>query len=145
MAIAQMNWGRMLAPLDAPEMAEFNAALAGVYDLAERHDGFIWRIPDDVAGDELAALGHDDRMSATVSVWRDIDALWAFTFQTAHGRFLDQRAQWFVPVEGPQLVFWDVDEEARPGFAEAFRRLEHLKANGPGPEAYGWPERLRTA
>ena len=48
-------------------------------------------------------------------------------------------AEWFLPVEGPQLVIWDVEAEARPGFREAFERLELLRRDGPTRRAYGWP------
>ena len=75
MAIAQMNWGRLLHPLSDPRMEEFAAALAHVYHLAETHDGFVWRVPDDAAASQLGSLGFDDKTSATVSVWDSVDAL----------------------------------------------------------------------
>ena len=69
MAIAQMNWGRMKHAPDDLRMSEFMGALARVYALAESHPGFIWRMPDDHVARDLAALGHDEKVSATVSVW----------------------------------------------------------------------------
>ena len=139
MAIAQMNWGRMkFAPADS-RLSEFMGALARVYAQAEAHPGFIWRIPDDGAAQELAALGYDDRMSATVSVWQSVEDLRDYTFNSEHGDFLKRTTEWFETVEGPQLVIWSVDSLARPGFREAFERLEHLKAHGDSEMASGWP------
>ena len=69
MAIVQMNWGRMLFPLDHPRMADFSESLDGIYWLADKHQGFIWRIRDDDAAMQLQALCFDNRLSATVSVW----------------------------------------------------------------------------
>ena len=69
MAIAQMNWGRMLFHLDHPRMAEFSESLDQIYGLADRHQGFIWRIRDVDAATQLQALGFDNKLSATVSVW----------------------------------------------------------------------------
>ena len=139
MAIAQMNWGRMLAPLDDPRMAEFAGALDDVYRAAEAQDGFIWRIPDEEGAGQLTALGHDALISATVSVWTNVAALRRYTFMTQHGQYLERAAEWFEPVEGPQLVIWDVASNARPSFKEAFNRLDHLRMHGPSAVAHGWP------
>ena len=140
MAIAQMNWGRMRYSLDDTRMAEFARALAGVYQMAEDHAGFIWRIPDTEAASQLSALGFDDKTSATVSVWEDVASLRQYTFETLHGEFLKRSSEWFETVDGPQLVIWDVAHDAQPSFKEAFGRLDDLKQNGQDANAYGWPD-----
>ncbi|SLN23519.1 hypothetical protein ROA7450_00936 [Roseovarius albus] len=139
MAIAQMNWGKMRYPLDDPRMAEFSDALAQIYALAEAHPGFIWRIPDAEATQQLQDLGFDDKTSATVSVWENAETLKDYTFETLHGDFLSRKHEWFETVSGPQLVIWPVTTTSRPSFGEAFDRLNHLKSHGNTPEAYGWP------
>ena len=138
MAIAQMNWGRMLFPLDHPRMADFSESLDGTYGLADKHQSFIWRIRDDDAAMQLQALGFDNKLSATVSVWETERALREYTFKSLHGQFIDRKREWFEDVEGPQLVIWKVDPDAQPTFGEAFERLEILKANGPSSAAYSW-------
>ncbi len=140
MAIAQMNWGRMKHAPDDPRLSEFMASLDEVYALAEAHPGFIWRIPDDAAATGLAALGYDNRISATVSVWTDVHSLRDYTFNSLHGTYLERKSEWFEVVDGPQLVIWDVATDARPDFAEAFAKLDNLRAHGDTPEAYGWPK-----
>ena len=139
MAIAQMNWGRMKFAPDDPRLSEFMAALDPVYGQAEAHRGFIWRISEAAAAQELKALGHDDSISATVSVWQSIADLKDYTFNSDHGLFLERSAEWFEKVEVPQLVIWDVAQDARPGFREAFDRLAHLRQHGDSDVAYGWP------
>jgi hypothetical protein len=42
--LAQVNIGRMRAPLDSPEMAGFVAALEPVNALADAAPGFVWRL-----------------------------------------------------------------------------------------------------
>ena len=139
MAIAQMNWGRMRFALSDPRMAEFNASLDHVYWLAEAHAGFIWRIPDEEAAKQLQALEYDEKTSATVSVWKSVEALKDYTFNSLHGDYLKRASEWFEPVEGPQLVIWNVTPSSRPSFADAFERLETLKRLGPTEDTYGWP------
>ncbi|MBI3402872.1 MAG: DUF3291 domain-containing protein [Acidobacteria bacterium] len=41
--LAQMNIGRVRAPIDSPVMAGFVARLAEINALAEASDGFVWR------------------------------------------------------------------------------------------------------
>lgn len=85
-----MSWGRMRFPLADPRMSEFAASLAEVYCLAETHPSFIWRIPDDDAANQLEALGKDNRISSTVSVWESLEALWEYTFESLHGQYLNR-------------------------------------------------------
>lgn len=138
MAIAQMNWGRMKFPLEDSRMAEFADALDRVYREAEDYPGFIWRIDDAQAASQLSELGHNELTSATVSVWSDVEALRAYTFETEHGVFLQRARDWFEIVDGPQLVIWPVGDDERPTFLDAFDRLAHLKKYGPSKDAHGW-------
>lgn len=139
MPIAQMNWGRMKYPADDPRLRDFLDSLAEVYGFAERHPGFIWRIADGAIAAELKAHGFDDRMSATVSVWKSVDDLSDYTFNSMHGRYLDRRSEWFETVDGPQLIIWDVEDDDRPTFAEAWARLTALRRQGPSDRGRGWP------
>lgn len=138
MTIAQMSWGRMKYPADDPRLKEFVDSLAGVYRLAEVHPGFVWRIPDEVIASELKAMGYDNRMSATVSVWKSLDDLHDYTFNTLHGAYLKRTSEWFENVEGPRLVVWNVENDARPTFFEAWERLQAFKQDGPSDRGYGW-------
>ncbi len=139
MPIAQMNWGQMRFPLSDPRMAEFALSLETVYRLAEKHPGFIWRIPDEQAATQLQALNLDEKTSATISVWETVETLKDYTFNSLHGDYLQRASEWFDAVEGPQLVIWTVDRSCRPTFAEAFDRIQALKQHGPTQDTYGWP------
>jgi hypothetical protein len=47
MQLAQVNIGRILAPMDSPVMAEFKANLDPINALAEATPGFVWRLQSD--------------------------------------------------------------------------------------------------
>ena len=119
-------------------MKEFLNSLVEVYRLAEDHPGFLWRIPDDTIAAEITSSGFDNRMSATVSMWKRVDDLHDYTFNSLHGAYLKRTAEWFDQVDGPQLVVWDIEDDARPSFFEAWERLQHLKQYGPSHRGYGW-------
>jgi hypothetical protein len=44
MHLAQVNIGRIVAPMDSPAMAEFKANLDPINSLAESSPGFVWRL-----------------------------------------------------------------------------------------------------
>ncbi|TLY63308.1 MAG: DUF3291 domain-containing protein, partial [Gammaproteobacteria bacterium] len=45
--IAQLNVGRILAPTDSPQLAEFMARLDEINALADGSPGFVWRLKSD--------------------------------------------------------------------------------------------------
>ncbi len=143
MAIAQMNWGRLLYPLNDPGMKEFADHLDRIYRIAEEAPGFIWRIDEDQLATELARSGFCELTSATVSVWHSLEDLRKYTYDTEHGLFLKRTREWFEAVDGPQLVIWSVKPDAEPDFFEAKKRLDHLRHHGPSEYAYGWDKNLR--
>ena len=138
MTIAQMNWGKLRFSLEDIRMAEFTKSLVKVYQLAESHPGFIWRIPDNQSELQLADLGFDKLISSTVSVWDNLGSLKDYTYNSIHGVYLKRSSEWFKIIDGPQLVIWDVKKNNQPTFKEAFERLDYLKNNGPSDFAYGW-------
>ena len=140
MSIAQMNWGRLRFCLDDKRMREFAESLNKVYSLAEKHPGFIWRIPDNQSKSQLSDLGFDKLISSTVSVWKDINSLKDYTYNSLHGVYLKRSSEWFEKIDGPQLVIWNTDNDTKPTFKESFNRLEYLKNNGSTDYAYSWEE-----
>jgi hypothetical protein len=70
--IAQLNIGRIRAPLDNPLLAGFVANLEGINGLADSSPGFVWRLKTD-AGD-ATALPYDDRILDSV-VWANPEDL----------------------------------------------------------------------
>ena len=133
-----MNWGRLKFSLEDKRMLEFADSLNEVYSLAENHSGFIWRIPDDQSELQLSDLGFDKFISSTVSVWRDLNSLKDYTYDSLHGVYLKRSSEWFEKIEGPQLVIWNVENNNQPTFRESFDRLKYLKDNGSSDYAYGW-------
>ena len=134
MHLAQLNVARLLAPLDTPQLAEFMAALDPINALAESAPGFLWRLKDD----ETPTLRHDygDDLLINCSVWESRDALWNFTYRTAHLAFLQRRREWFGRMAEPYMVMWWIPEGRYPTTDEAMTRLDRLRAEGPGPEAF---------
>jgi hypothetical protein len=76
--LAQINIGRMLAPIEDPIMQDFVAQLPPINALAERSPGFVWRLQSD-SGDATSIKVYDDDMVIiNLTVWESVDALREF-------------------------------------------------------------------
>ena len=134
--VAQCNIGRVLAPLDSPQLAEFVAALEPVNRMADEAPGFVWRLQTE-AGDATAIRAFDDDMLLlNMSVWQTIDALAEFTYRTPHRDVMRRRRQWFERVADAYLVLWWIPAGTLPTVADAKERLERLRRDGASPEAF---------
>ena len=134
--LAQVNVARLRAPLDAPELADFVAALDPVNALADAAPGFVWRLQTD-EGDATSIRAFDDDMIiVNMSVWDGLEALRAFVYRSDHRTFLARRRQWFERMDTAIVALWWVPVGHRPTVAEAKQRLDALDRLGPTPEAF---------
>jgi hypothetical protein len=134
--LAQFNISTLRQPLDHPEIADFVAGLEAINGLADRSDGFVWRLQTD-AGDLTSVRPFDDpEIIVNLSVWTSIDALRAFAYRSGHLDFLRRRAEWFVPMAGESVVGWWVPAGHLPDITEAKDRLARLNASGSAPDAF---------
>ena len=134
--LAQVNIGRLKAPLDSPQLKDFVDNLDPVNADADAADGFVWRLQSD-GGDatDIAVFG-DKWLIINMSVWRDGNALTAYMYQGRHRAMLARRREFFERVQEAMVALWWVPAGHRPTVAEAEERLLHLRANGPTPYAF---------
>jgi uncharacterized protein DUF3291 len=136
--LAEVNIGRLRYPLEDPRMADFANNLDLINGLAERAEGFIWRLKDD-SGSATSIRAFDDPLIiVNMSVWQSIETLEHYVWQTVHKRFYGRRGDWFQKLDVPHLAMWWVPVGHRPTVIEAKERLEHLAAHGPSDFAFGW-------
>jgi len=140
--LAQLNIGRIVAPLDAPELQEFVSFLDPVNAQAERMPGFVWRLTaDDGAPSSYVSSPFEDPLMITnMSVWTDLDSLRAFMYDTVHRYFLQQRRRWFEKLDHRYVVLWWVPAGTVPTLDEALARLRDLEAHGSTPAAFSLHE-----
>lgn len=140
--LAQLNIGTVRAPVDHPSMAGFTNRLDEINELADAAPGFVWRLQTD-EGNATAIHAFDDPMLlVNLSVWESIEALHEFTYRSAHRDLLRGRTEWFHRRDGHHQVLWWVPTGSLPSVEEAKRRLAHLEAHGPTPEAFTFTDRF---
>jgi hypothetical protein len=134
--LAQVNIGRIRAPLEDPIMEGFRSQLDVINALADRSPGFVWRLQTEQGNAMAIRPFPDERMAINMSVWKSLETLQQFVYRSAHVGPLRDRAQWFEPIEGPILALWWIPAGHIPTVAEALERLRHLEQHGPSAEAF---------
>jgi hypothetical protein len=135
--IAQINIGRIRAPLDDPQMAGFMNRLDEINALADSSPGFVWRLQTTEGNATyFRPYPHDDRILMNMSVWETVEALKDFVYKTVHAELLRQRHEWFEKFAGAYTTLWWVPVGHIPGIDEATKRLAYLDAHGPTQFAF---------
>ena len=134
--LAQVNIARMKEPLDAPSMASFVARLDEINALADKADGFVWRLQTPEGNATYVRAYDDDMILVNLSVWESVEALKTYVYRSAHAELLRDRRQWFEHFDGSYVAMWWVPAGHVPDVSEAKERLEYLEKNGPSERAF---------
>jgi len=137
--LAQINIGRLKAPMDAPETAGFADNLDRINALADGQPGFVWRLVGEGANATDIQAFDDPMMLLNMSVWTDVESLAAFVYRTGHRDVMRRRAEWFHKVEVFMCLWW-VPVGHVPTPQEGIARLELLRRFGPTTEAFTFRE-----
>ena len=134
--LAQINIGRLRAPLDDPRIAGFVDQLDPINALADESPGFVWRLQSEAGDATSFRVFEDERILLNMSVWESMEALQEYVYHSAHLGPLRDRKQWFDVPDKPHLALWWIPAGHLPTPQEGKERLEHLRRHGPSPEAF---------
>ena len=139
MHLAELNIGKFKHATSDPRMADFMNNLDRVNALAERSEGFVWRLKSD-GSNNATDLRVGDDYAVNMSVWETPAALENYVFKTVHVQFYKRKQEFFDLMEKPHMVFWWIPEGHTPSLSEAMDRLEDYEKNGASKRAFGWAE-----
>ncbi|MBI1278658.1 MAG: DUF3291 domain-containing protein [Anaerolineaceae bacterium] len=146
--VALMTVGLLLESVDHPLMQDFVDASEPIFAAANVNSGFIerslWPEPDSSPdwGEALVPkvfqgeLNAENRNAPILSLWKDLEAAYAFAYSGLHAKALRHRREWFMPHDFPGYVLWWVDDNHIPRWSEADRRYEILCQKGASPNAF---------
>ncbi|WP_153456270.1 DUF3291 domain-containing protein [Streptomyces smaragdinus] len=136
--LAQVNIGRIVGPLDGPELSGFVAQLPEINALADNSPGFVWRMVDEDGADATGFRPDDSdgMLLINCSVWESVEALRAYVYHSDHLRVLSRRREWFHRMPEAHQALWWVPAGHRPSIAEAMERVALVRERGSGPEAF---------
>jgi len=134
--LAQINVGRTLAPLDSPQLAGFVERLDDINALADRSPGFVWRLQSESGNATDIQVSADPNFIVNMSVWEDLDALFAYVYRSDHLQVMALRRQWFEKPSGAFMALWWLPAGTLPDAAEGLERIALLERRGATPEAF---------
>ncbi len=134
--LAQINIGRILAPLDSDVMAGFVARLDEINALADGSPGFVWRLQTEAGNaTDLRPYDNDDTILLNMSVWESVAHLTAYVYRTAHAEVLKQRKQWFANFGKPIIALGGYPATHTRPVAGTVSRQARFPERGPSPYA----------
>ncbi len=135
--LAQINIGRLLAPIDDPKIAEFVSQLEPINTLADKAPGFVWRLQSESGNaTDIIYNPNDASILLNMSVWESLEALRNYAYKSDHARVLRERAKWFEKMDKPIYCLWWIPAGHIPTVAEGRERLEHYQQNGATPYSF---------
>jgi hypothetical protein len=135
--LAQVNIGRMRGrAIEDAVMAGFVARLAELNALADKSDGFVWRLQAGEGNATYLRPFDDDRIIINLSVWETVEHLRAYVYGSQHAELLRQRRDWFEKFDRVSLAMWWIPAGHLPSIDEAKKRLASIDQNGPTPFAF---------
>jgi hypothetical protein len=140
MHLVQLNIGKFKYPTTDPRMAGFMDNLDRVNAVADRAEGFIWRLVSDGSNNATDLRYGDDDYAVNMSIWTDAKSLENYVFKTVHVQIYKARGDWFEKLGKPHMVFWWVPEGTIPTLKEAVDKLEYYQKHGATEAAFGWTE-----
>ena len=138
--LAQINVGRLVAPLDDPRIADFVEQLQFINQLADNSPGFVWRLQSDGGNATDLAYNDDPFIILNMSVWESLEALKDFTYRSQHLKVFRDRKKWFEKMDLPHYCLWWVPVGHLPTIAEGRTRLELYQRYGSTPDSFWFSE-----
>lgn len=139
--LAQVNIAKRLAPMDDPIMQDFVNNLDRINAIADKAEGFIWRLQDEDK-DEAALVFQDDSLIINMSVWTNLEALFNYTYHSGHIEVFKRKKEWFSRMKMMHMAFWFVPIGYEPTFQDAKERLDYLNSHGDTPYAFSFKSKF---
>jgi hypothetical protein len=140
--LAQVNIGRLRAPVDDPMIADFVAGLDRINALADGAPGFVWRLQTEDGNATAIRPADDELLAINMSVWESVEALADYVYRSDHVSFMRRRREWFERMGTSYLALWWVPARTVPTVREAMSRIARLDRYGPTPEAFTFKHRF---
>ena len=145
MYLAQLNIAKPKFPLESSELKEFVDNLEPINNLAEKSEGFIWRLKDENGDATSFQPFSDPNIIINMSTWESVDALKNFMFRTHHRDFLRKKSLWFESMAQDNYVLWWVEQNHIPSIEEGIARLNYLRENSDTPYAFSFKSNFSAA
>jgi hypothetical protein len=146
--LAVLTYGIFHNALDDSGLSTFYDRGPAIFQNADRLPGFIKLVADKKDRDEPHStfLSESDTIgsSETLSLWTNLETLFAFAYHGLHAEALNKRSQWFRKESFPAYAIWWVDDDHIPDWIEAYQRHGHLHKHGATAFAFDFKHPFDT-
>jgi hypothetical protein len=140
--LAQVNIGKMIGTnIDDPLMKDFVSQLDEVNDVAEKSEGFVWRLKTENNNATGIKAFEDDTILVNMSVWESIEDLERFVYSGHHLNVLKRRKEWFSRMK-IYMALWYLPAGVVPTLEDAKKRLEAIEKNSASSFAFDFKKRF---
>jgi hypothetical protein len=136
--LAQINIAHLLAPIDSPLLADFVADIDNINAIAEKSQGFVWRLKDESGNATDINPFDNETIIVNMSVWENIDDFKNFVYESGHVEVFKKRAKWFSKMNSPHAAMWWVPAGYVPTAHEGKEKLEFLAKNGDTIDSFSF-------
>lgn len=134
--LAEINVGRLRAPVDHPMIADFKNNLDRINALAESTPGFVWRlVGEGNNATDIQPKPDDPLFAINMSVWTDMDALAGYVYRSAHRDIMRRRREWFEHMDFYMALWW-VPVGHTPTIEEGLAKVDLIERLGPTADAF---------
>ena len=134
--IAQVHVAQAKADMESELMRGFVSRLDEINALADRADGFIWRLQEDSGSATAIRVFDDPLLLINMSVWADLEALKHYVYKSLHVELIKDREAWFNKMGESHQALWWIPAGHIPSTEEARKKLEYIRKNGPSTDAF---------
>ncbi|AOW19957.1 DUF3291 domain-containing protein [Urechidicola croceus] len=135
--LAQINIAKLLKPINHPQIADFVNQLDEINALAEKSEGFVWRLKDDNSNDATGLSPFlNPNIIVNMSVWENAEVLKNYVYNSDHSKVFLRRKEWFEKPTKSHMALWWIEEGKFPTVQQAKEKLEYLQKNGNSEVAF---------
>ncbi|MGI1679565.1 MAG: DUF3291 domain-containing protein [Cellvibrionaceae bacterium] len=139
--LAQINIAQAKASLESEVMKGFVSRIEEINSLADMADGFIWRlITEDGANSRIF---NDPSLVINISVWKDIESLKRFVYQSVHLELIKGKAGWFHKLKASHQALWWIPAGHIPTEKEGKEKLDYLEKHGPSEKVFTFSKNFK--
>jgi hypothetical protein len=134
--IAQVNVALAKDNMESEVMQGFVSRLDEMNALADRAEGFVWRLKDDGGSATAVRAFNDPLLLVNISVWQNLEALKQYVYKSLHVELIRDRGRWFHKIPEFHQALWWIAAGHIPSVQEGKQKLEHIRKYGPSQDAF---------
>jgi hypothetical protein len=134
--IAQVNVAQAKAGTESEVMQGFVSRLDEINALADRADGFVWRLKEESGSATATRVFDDPLLLINMSVWANVESLKHYVYKSLHVELIKDREAWFNKMGESYQALWWIPAGHIPSIEVAQKQLEYIRKHGPSAQAF---------